>query len=561
MSSVLERPESEASRPRPRPLDQIFPLRGDANRGREMQATWRSFCRDRATAVKAVLSAGRKPPEIAYQLGELLHNHFRTRGVTLTSSELRRLVAELLTLYGPTPPADRLKPAEKVAVTEKEPVKPVEKPVAVAEEAAPVIEKPAPVVEKKEPAKPVVAFDRAAPDRPWPGDTAPIAPAPAPVVAAKALEPPPSPVVTVAPREILPFDRLLARTLELARGRMVSRDRAAVSAAVDAAVSAVAAEQGAELQAATRDRLVAFALSELIGLGLIDRLWADRSVRAVYVNGPHSVFTERDGGLQAVGEGFRDQAHLLELVSRLVGRPDSGMADFTLRDGTNGFVVFPPVAPHGPVFVLRRAEPGQTTLQRLLATGVVDRSMAELVRIAIRSHLGILVAGPPRSGKTAFLAGFARDLDDVGRVVTVARHRHFNWPVASKVELVTSPVAAYGPLVAAAARLEPALLVLDDVQPEDVAALAERLHRGGAGTLASLASAAVTPALAHAADLVVRLDRGHDGRFRVLAIEDRASVMVFHHDGRTLTRGTGQPAFAPTVQARGYGAALAELLR
>ena len=73
---------------------------------------------------------------------------------------------------------------------------------------------------------PVVAFDGAAPDRPWPGDATPATPAAVPVVAEKALEPPPSPVVTVAPREdTLPFDRLLARTLELARGRLVSPDR------------------------------------------------------------------------------------------------------------------------------------------------------------------------------------------------------------------------------------------------------------------------------------------------------------------------------------------------
>ena len=38
MSAVADRPESNAAAARPRPLDQIFPLRGDASRGREMQA-------------------------------------------------------------------------------------------------------------------------------------------------------------------------------------------------------------------------------------------------------------------------------------------------------------------------------------------------------------------------------------------------------------------------------------------------------------------------------------------------------------------------------------------
>src|SRR5690349_22828703 len=100
LSSASERPHAEESRPRA--LDQIFPMQqGDANRSREMQSAWRSFCRDRLEAVRGVLGAGRSPPEIAYQLGELLHNHFRTRGVTLTSYELRRLVAELLSLHDP----------------------------------------------------------------------------------------------------------------------------------------------------------------------------------------------------------------------------------------------------------------------------------------------------------------------------------------------------------------------------------------------------------------------------------------------------------------------------
>src|SRR5882672_11576581 len=95
MSSVLERPAAPAAR-RPRPLDEIFPLQRDANRGRQMQETWHDFGVEMAGTVEAALVGGRSPPEIAYAIGEIVHNYFRTRGVTLTSYELRRLVAELL---------------------------------------------------------------------------------------------------------------------------------------------------------------------------------------------------------------------------------------------------------------------------------------------------------------------------------------------------------------------------------------------------------------------------------------------------------------------------------
>src|SRR4029450_4856292 len=93
LNSVLERPHADG---RARPLEEIFPLRGDAGRARLMQETWRAFAVGMASRVAAAFGDGRSPPEIAYAIGEVVHNSFRTRGVTLTSYELRRLVAELL---------------------------------------------------------------------------------------------------------------------------------------------------------------------------------------------------------------------------------------------------------------------------------------------------------------------------------------------------------------------------------------------------------------------------------------------------------------------------------
>ena len=45
MNSVLERPDASAGDALrgPRSLDEIFPLRGDVTRSRQMQETWRAF--------------------------------------------------------------------------------------------------------------------------------------------------------------------------------------------------------------------------------------------------------------------------------------------------------------------------------------------------------------------------------------------------------------------------------------------------------------------------------------------------------------------------------------
>jgi pilus assembly protein CpaF len=275
-------------------------------------------------------------------------------------------------------------------------------------------------------------------------------------------------------------------------------------------------------------------------------------VRAIFVNGPRSVFVEREGALQAVAETFRDEAHLLEVARRLVGGPVDGrvdgMTEFRRADGSQGVVILPPAAPAGPVLALRRARAGQATLDGLVASGLLQKPTAGLLQLAVRSRLNVLVTGPQGSGKTALLVALLRDQEPGERIVTVAPHREFQGTIASRVELVAA--TALAGLAAAAAALEPALLVLDGVQRADVGVLAERLSRG-AGMLAAVAPEAMSTALARAAEVVVRIER-RDGAFRVVAVEDCTGASVF---GRG-----ADPAFAATLQARGLGEALAKLL-
>jgi Flp pilus assembly CpaF family ATPase len=422
---------------------------------------------------------------------------------------------------------------------------------------------------------PVVAFERES-RQPWPGD---VPRSPPPAVADKALEPPPSPIVEVVPREPAPLERLLSRAIDLAKGRSASPRQDAPAIAGERTVnvpppaaptgkppivmadkpSTVVVSNEKPPAAATERPPAASPPTEMARMGLIDRLWSDRSIQAIFVNGAQSVFIERGGMLHPVEEVFRDEAHLHELISRLVGRPDGGMVDFRLRDGTTGIVILPPHAPSGPVLAMRRADPGQATLDTLVASGAIDRPVAELLRLGARARLNMLVTGPRYCGKTALLVALVRDLEPSLRVVTVAAHRHFAWAMASKVELVTTPPTSMAKLIPPAVKLEPSLLVLDGVALQDVAALAERLLRGAPGTLASLGPEAMSDALVRSVDLVARMDR-IDSAFRVVTVEDSTGAVVFRHENGRLVRGTTAPAFARSLQARGHGAPLAKLL-
>jgi len=517
LNSVLERPDASAGDGlrAPRSLDEIFPLRGDATRSSQMQETWRAFGCEMEGAVRVALDGSRSPPEIAYAIGGIVHNYFRTRGVTLTSHELRRLVAELLALRHSVSSGD----VESVA---------------------------APLVTFM--AGPEIA------ETSWTGDEPGT---PGPVVPDVVFEGPPSRLVDMVPRDA--DAALLAAVTARARTRLATTPegrfpREAAAGAIDAALGELF--QGAPER---RDRLARSALRELCGLGPIDLIWADRSVRAVFVNGPAAIHVERNGVLELPPEGFRDQAHLSELVGRLVRRPSSGAVLLHLRDGGEGIVIFPPAAPTGPVLVLRRGEPGNATFERLIAAGTLDRPMADLLRIAARCRLNMLVVGPESSGKTALLAALARDLSGA-RVVTLARHREFRWPSVSKVELVVPSDPAFATLLAAAAQLRPDLLIVDPVRRGDAPAVAELLSRGGRGTIAALEPHAAAGMSRTAVDLVIRLGRRRDGLFGVVSMEDSNDAQIFVHEDGRFHRRTTAPSFAGLVHKAGYGAALSSAL-
>jgi len=501
LNSVLERPHADG---RARPLEEIFPLRGDAGRARLMQEAWHAFAVGMAGSVAAAFGDGRSPPEIAYAIGEVVHNSFRTRGVTLTSYELRRLVAELL--------ARRQHPRRSAT-------------------SGPLVQF------AREPSTTTVSWTDA--------DAA----APSPAVGDAVFAGPPSRLVTVMPREMADVVAKVRATLT---GDPFALPRKAVMDAVMAALDGSRPEE--------RDQLARLALSELCGLGPIDRLWADRSIRAVFVNAPDTLYVERDGVIEPSPERFRDAAHLAEIIGRLVRRATSPAVAVSLRDGSEGMVLFPPASPGGPVLTLRRGEPGEATLERLVAGGRLDRRMADLLRIATRSRLNVLVVGPEKAGKTALLAALARDLGDA-RVVTLAPHRAFRWAAAAKVELTSSPQAPLATLLPAALRLRSDLLVVDSLQPSDASALGDLLSAGARGIVAAGEPQAIAGVPRQSVDLLVSVGRLH-GSFVVTAIEDATGAQLFaYQKGGGFQRRTAVPSFAGTVHKAGYGEALSSVLR
>jgi pilus assembly protein CpaF len=158
-----------------------------------------------------------------------------------------------------------------------------------------------------------------------------------------------------------------------------------------------------------REQLVVEVQHETFGLGPIEPLMQDPTVSDILVNGPHEVYVERRGKLQKTSAIFRDDAHLLQVIERIVsavGRrvdESSPMVDARLKDGSRVNAIIPPLALDGPVLSIRRFAVDPFKMTDLLQFGTLTEQLAEVLRGAVQARLNILVSGGTGAGKTTML--------------------------------------------------------------------------------------------------------------------------------------------------------------
>jgi pilus assembly protein CpaF len=74
------------------------------------------------------------------------------------------------------------------------------------------------------------------------------------------------------------------------------------------------------LSFAERERLSREILDEIFGLGPLEPLLKDPTVSDILVNRYDRVYVERAGKLEPTGLSFKDDAHLMQIIDRIVSR-------------------------------------------------------------------------------------------------------------------------------------------------------------------------------------------------------------------------------------------------
>src|SRR5437870_1059359 len=114
------------------------------------------------------------------------------------------------------------------------------------------------------------------------------------------------------------------------------------------------------LNSADQERLMDEVMDETFGLGPLEALLKDPTITDILVNRFDRVYVEKKGRLELSDVTFRDNAHLRQIIDRIVGlvgrRVDetSPMVDARLSDGSRVNAIIPPLALDGPAMSIRR---------------------------------------------------------------------------------------------------------------------------------------------------------------------------------------------------------------
>jgi len=130
--------------------------------------------------------------------------------------------------------------------------------------------------------------------------------------------------------------RRLIQKLNLDRLTEVNRED--VRREVGQILEALVVGESTPMNLQERERLAQEVLDEVFGLGPLEPLLADHTISDILVNGHRHVYIERRGMLEQTGVQFRDDAHLMSIIDRIVsaiGRridESSPMVDARLAD-------------------------------------------------------------------------------------------------------------------------------------------------------------------------------------------------------------------------------------
>jgi pilus assembly protein CpaF len=272
-----------------------------------------------------------------------------------------------------------------------------------------------------------------------------------------------------------------------------------VRAEIRAAVAKLVEEEKTPLSLVEKDRVIEEILDEVFGLGPLEPLLQDPTISDILVTTPRLVYVERAGKLYRTPVEFKDDAHLLRIIEKVVSRvgrrvdESSPLVDARLPDGSRVNAAIPPVAVDGPLLSIRRFGRHALKGEDLVAKLAMTEGMLELLKGCVKARLNILICGGTGSGKTTLLNAVSSYIPEDERIVTIEDAAELRLQQTHVARMETRPPNVEGTgaihirqLVINALRMRPDRIIVGEVRSEEALDMLQAMNTGHDGSLTTL---------------------------------------------------------------------------
>ena len=194
---------------------------------------------------------------------------------------------------------------------------------------------------------------------------------------------------------------------------------------ISAVVEDFLTDENVLLNAEERRELTGQVIDELLGLGPIEPLLKDPYVSDILCNTYRDIYVERFGLLEKTSARFVDNAHLMNIIDRIISRvgrridESTPMVDARLPDGSRVNAIIPPLAIDGPMLSIRRFSVHPLKMEDLVNYKSLIPEIATLLSNCVAAKLNILISGGTGSGKTTLLNVLSGFIPANERILTI----------------------------------------------------------------------------------------------------------------------------------------------
>jgi pilus assembly protein CpaF len=274
--------------------------------------------------------------------------------------------------------------------------------------------------------------------------------------------------------------------------------------------------ENTHLNRSERDRLIDEVLDETLGLGPLELLLKDPLISDILINGPKNIFVERKGQLEKTSVEFRDNAHLMQIIDRIVSKvgrrvdETCPMVDARLEDGSRVNAIIPPLALDGAAVSIRRFGSNPLKLEGLLNYKAFTPEMVMLLEGCIKARLNIIISGGTGSGKTTLLNTLSSFIPNDQRIVTIEDAAELQLQQEHVVRLETRPPNIEGTgaitatdLVRNALRMRPERIIIGECRGGETLDMLQAMNTGHDGSMTTIHSNSPRDAIARLETLVM----------------------------------------------------------